>query len=158
MPSYSENRVLPYNIHQLYDIVADIAKYPEFLPWCRAARILKRDENVLLAELVISFGIYTESYVSRVSLTPPSQEEGKSTYPYIATITAELEKGPFTHLNNHWMFRRISENQTEIDFSVDFDFKSKILSKLIGSMFDSVTRKMIGAFEKRASLLKDSWI
>lgn len=140
MPRHTEQQLSPYSPQQLFDLVADIEKYPEFLPWCRAARILERKDNEFLGELIISFAHITESYTSRVTLSAPH------------SIDVVMVKGPFEHLTNQWKFTLI-ENGTLIDFTLDFKFRSRILEKLIGSLFGKATSKMAGAFKKRAEEL-----
>ncbi len=140
MPTHAEKRHLPYTPQQLYDLVADIERYPEFLPWCVAARIRRRDGNVLLADLVIGFKMIRERYTSRVTLN-----EGR-----IDVVYAE---GPFKHLNNHWVFAPADDGGTMIDFFVDFEFRSKVLQALIGALFNEAVGLMVGAFEKRARQL-----
>lgn len=142
MPSHTEQQLSPYSPQQLFDLVVDIEKYPVFLPWCRAARILKRGENEFLGELVISFAHITESYTSRVTFTPPQENMAGS-------IDVVMVKGPFEHLTNHWKFTPTA-NGTIIDFTLDFKFRSRILEKLIGSLFSKATNKMVTAFKKRA--------
>jgi coenzyme Q-binding protein COQ10 len=144
MPTHHETQILPYTPQQLYALVADIERYPDFLPWCRAARILEWKGNVQLAELIISFKGLTESYVSRVALTPPENGEG--------SIDVQLVRGPFQHLANHWKFVA-HESGTALDFFVDFRFKSRILEGLIGGLFERATVKMVNAFKARAEEL-----
>lgn len=122
-------------------MVADIEKYPEFLPWCRAARILERKDGELLAELVISFKHLTESYVSRVVLSPPGH------------IDVAMVRGPFEHLVNKWSFTPQENGQTRIDFLLDFKFRSKILEKLMGALFSRATDHMAQVFKERADAL-----
>lgn len=143
MPFHTEQQFSPYTPRQLFDLVADIEKYPEFLPWCRAARIIERGENEFLGELVISFAHITENYISRVVLTPP--QPGSA-----GTIDVTMVKGPFEHLMNHWKFTP-TQDGTRIDFSLDFKFRSRIMEKLIGSLFSKATAKMVTAFQKRAT-------
>lgn len=143
MPSHTEQQFLPYTPQQLFDLVVDIEKYPEFLPWCRAARILERKEKEFLGELIISFPPITESYTSRVTLSEPH------------SIDVVMVKGPFEYLTNQWKFTP-TETGTRIDFSLDFKFRSRILEKLIGSLFSKATNKMVGAFKKRAQELYGS--
>ena len=140
MPSHTEQQISPYTPQQLFDLVADIEKYPEFLPWCRAARILERGNNEFLGELVISFAHITESYTSRVTLSEPH------------SIDVVMVKGPFEYLTNKWKFTPL-ENGTRIDLALDFKFRSRLLEKLIGSLFSKATNKMAGAFKKRAQEL-----
>lgn len=141
MPLHTERQVLPYSKQQLFDLVLDVEKYPQFLPWCRAARILKRGENEFLAELVISFAHLSESYVSRVTFSAPE------------TIDVALVRGPFEHLTNNWRFLACENGDTMIDFSLDFKFRSRMLEKLIGSLFSKATAKMVSAFKTRAEIL-----
>jgi coenzyme Q-binding protein COQ10 len=141
MPVHSEWQLLPYAPEQLFDLVADIEKYPEFLPWCRAARILKRAEGECEAELVIAFKHMTESYVSHVTLNRPHQ------------IEATLMRGPFHHLVNRWQFTPAPGGGTQVDFFLDFQFRSFILEKLIGSFFGRAVEKMVAAFTTRAQAL-----
>ena len=140
MPAHTEQQISPYSPEQLFALVADVEKYPQFLPWCRAARILSRGENEFTAELIISFAHISESYVSRVALTPSS------------AIKVTMIKGPFEYLTNHWKFTAIGD-KTRIDFKIDFKFRSRILDKLIGSLFSKATSKMVSAFKHRADAL-----
>jgi coenzyme Q-binding protein COQ10 len=131
----------PYTADQLYALVMDVEKYPEFIPWCRAARILSQHQDSFLAELVIAFKHIRESYVSRV--------KGELASHRIAVV---MERGPFHHLTNHWHFI----SQTDgciIDFTIDFSFKNKILEKIIGALFTRATQKMVEAFTTRAEAL-----
>lgn len=145
MPSYSETRILPYTPAQLFTLVVDIEHYPQFLPWCRAARIVERQQDSFLGELMITFSHITERYTSRVTPIAPGQAtEGR--------IDVTLVSGPFSHLENHWRFVPHPEG-TEIHFAVDFSFKSKLLNTLIGGMFTRASEKMVAAFTKRAEAL-----
>lgn len=144
MPHYAETRMLPYSPRQMFDLVVDIEHYPSFLPWCRAARILSRDDKGFLGELVISFSHITERYTSRVIPQPPIDGEG--------AIVVELVSGPFKHLTNHWRFVPHADG-TELHFAVDFEFKSRLLNSLIGGMFTRASEKMVAAFLQRAQIL-----
>lgn len=141
MPTHREVQILPYTPQQLFALVADVERYPEFLPWCRAARILERSEGEMLAELIIAFKGFSESYVSRVRLTPPGVGEG--------VIDVSMVRGPFQHLVNHWSFKPEGTG-TRLEFFVDFRFRSRILEGLIGGLFTRATEKMVAAFQKRA--------
>jgi coenzyme Q-binding protein COQ10 len=138
MPTHAEERVLPYTSKQLYDLVAAIDQYPEFLPWCVGARINERKDNVVLADLVIGFKLFREKFTSRVTLDEPNM-----------VIDVEYMDGPFRYLNNHWKFRDGPDGCT-IDFFVDFEFRSMILQKTIGMLFNEAVTRMISAFEQRA--------
>lgn len=147
MPSHAETQYLPYSPQQMYDLVAGIERYPDFLPWCKGARILERkSEHVLLAELVVSFKYMTESYVSEVMLTPP--EGGQPGH-----INVHMVQGPFAHLENRWVFTPMDDGGTEVDFHLDFAFRSKILETMIGGMFTQATQKMGAAFRKKADAM-----
>lgn len=141
MPTHAEKRVLPYTPHQLYKLVADIESYPEFLPWCLAARIRQRRENVVVADLIIGFKMIRERFTSRVSLDPAARR-----------IDVAYTEGPFKYLNNHWVFEEHPDGCL-IDFYVDFEFRSKILQKMIGVLFNEAVRRMVAAFEGRARQL-----
>lgn len=143
MPTHAEKRVLPYTQAQLFDLVADVERYPEFLPWCLAARIRKRDGETIHADLVIGFKMVRERFTSRVVLRHPDK---------IAVTYAE---GPFKYLNNHWGFTPLP-NGCEIDFFVDFEFKSRMLQKIIEVLFNEAVRRMVAAFEGRARQLYGS--
>ena len=144
MPTHAETRVLPYTPRQLFDLVADIERYPEFLPWCRAARIRKREGNLVVADLVIGFRVFRERFTSRVRLDPDGRR-----------IHVAYAEGPFKYLNNHWVFEDHPEG-CAIDFYVDFEFHSRVLQKVITTLFDEAVRRMVGAFEARARALYGS--
>ena len=140
MPTQAENRVLPYSDEQLFDMVADVRRYPEFLPWCVGARIVSRTENELVADLTIGFKMFRETFRSNVTLERPH-------HVHVRYLT-----GPFRYLNNHWRFRPVA-NGTEVDFFVDFEFKSRLLQAVIGTVFNEAVRLMVRSFERRAAIL-----
>jgi coenzyme Q-binding protein COQ10 len=140
MPTHAEKRILPYTPQQLFELVADVEQYPKFLPWAIACRIRKREEAVIYADLVIGFKMIREKFTSKVTLNPYDR------------IDVTYTEGPFRYLNNHWIFREV-EGGTEIDFFVDFEFRSKILQTIIGALFNEAVKLMVGAFEKRAHQL-----
>ncbi len=142
MPTHAEQRVLPYRPEQLFDLVADIERYPEFLPWCVAARIRKRTGDLIEADLVIGFRMFRERFTSRVQLDRPNLR-----------IDVSYAEGPFRYLNNHWIFIPMPGGTTRIDFFVDFEFRSAVLQKLIAVLFNEAVRRMVGAFEARARQL-----
>ena len=150
MPIHAEQRTLPYTPQQLYSLVADIEKYPEFLPWCVGARIRERKANVLLADMVIGFKMIREKFTSRVTLSPPGEQgpEGRIDVAYV--------DGPMRHMQNRWTFIPNPDGTTTIDFYVDFEFQSKILQKLIGALFHEAVRRMVSAFDARAKALYGS--
>lgn len=137
MPAHAERRTLPYSPEQLFDLVAAVENYPEFLPWCIATRVRSRTDTLLVADMVIGFKVFRESYTSRVTLNRPHG------------IHVEYEHGPFKYLTNNWKFIPI-EGGTEIDFDVDFEFRSRILERAIGAVFTEAVHRMVGAFETRA--------
>lgn len=141
MPKHSEQKILPYRADQLFELVSDVARYPEFLPWCRAARIRKREGNVIVADLVIGFKGVTEKFTSRVTLDPDNTR--------VDTI---YEDGPFKYLENHWKFKDV-DGGSIVDFHVDFEFRSRILQAMIGVVFTEAVRRMVHAFETRAAQL-----
>ncbi len=141
MPTHAEKRVLPYRPRQLYDLVADVERYPEFLPWCMAARVRERTAEAVVADMVIGFKIFRERFTSRVTLDPAGRR-----------IDVAYEKGPFKYLNNHWIFQEHPEG-CEIDFYVDFAFRSRLLQKAITVLFQEAVRRMVAAFETRARAL-----
>jgi coenzyme Q-binding protein COQ10 len=140
MPRHEEKRVLPYSQDQLFQLVADVERYPDFLPWCVASRIKKRDGAVFFADLVIGFKMVRERFTSKVTLTEPDR------------VDVTYTDGPFHHLVNHWIFNP-QDGGTEIDFFVDFEFRSKLLQTLIGPLFGEAVKMMVSAFEKRAKQL-----
>ncbi len=141
MPTHAEQRVLPYTQEQLFDLVADIERYPEFLPWCVGARIRERRDNLIVADLLIGFRMVRERFTSKVTLDRPSR------------IDVAYSEGPFRYLDNHWNFEPLSDGGCRIDFFVDFEFRSRLLQKLIGVLFNEAVRRMVAAFEGRARQL-----
>jgi len=141
MPTHAEKRILPYSPEQLFEMVADVERYPEFLPWCVAARIRRREGTVFFADLVIGFKMVRERFTSKVTLVPGQR------------VDVTYTEGPFHHLDNHWVFNPMPDGTTEIDFYVDFEFRSKLLQTLIGALFNEAVRLMVAAFERRASQL-----
>ena len=140
MPTHAEKRFLAYTPEQLYDLVAEVGRYPEFLPWCKAARITRREGDTFWADLVVAFKMFRERFTSKVTLNPKTG------------IDVEYINGPFRYLNNHWRFERV-ENGCILDFYVDFEFRSRILQKMIGLLFNEAVHRMVGAFEARAEQL-----
>ncbi|MCT4634709.1 MAG: type II toxin-antitoxin system RatA family toxin [Rickettsiales bacterium] len=140
MPKLVRNISAPYDAKFLFDLVADIESYPEFLPWCVAARINDRKNNIIYAELVIKYKLFRSSYVSKVTLIPNKE------------IVVELADGPFKNLQNHWKFTP-NANGVDAEFMLDFTLKSKILNNIISNEFDYYSNKLIDAFLKRAALI-----
>jgi coenzyme Q-binding protein COQ10 len=140
MPTHAERRILRYSPEQMFDLVADVRRYPEFLPWCVGARVLSRTEHELVADLTIGFRMFRESFRSRVALERPHE------------IRVTYENGPFRYLNNTWKFKPAPQG-CEIDFFVDFEFRSQLLQAVIGVVFNEATRVMVRSFERRAMAL-----
>ena len=146
MPTHSETRVLPYTAQQMYDLVADVARYPEFLPWTAAARIRSRRpqgvSELMEADLVISFKVFREKFGSRVLLTPAAR-----------TIDTEYIDGPFKYMKSTWAFADRAQGGCEVSFFVDFEFRNRVLQKLIGVVFNEAMLRVVKAFEARAEAL-----
>ena len=143
MPRHTEKRLLPYTPEQLFDLVADVGRYQEFLPWVAATRIRSNSDTMMVADLVVGFGALKETFASRVEKERPTR------------LHVEYIEGPLKYLHNSWKFRPDGKGGSEIDFCVDFAFKSRIFESLAGQMFDRALRRMINAFEQRAHQLCD---
>src|SRR3989338_5799927 len=141
MPTHAEKRILPHTREQLFDLVSDIEKYPEFLPWCIATRVRQQTEDTSISDMVIGFKMFREKFTTKVVLRRPG------------LIDVSYFEGPFKYLNNHWIFEPHGNGACLIDFYVDFEFRSKILQATIGAVFNEAVRRMISAFEKRADEL-----
>ena len=140
MPTHAETKRLPYTPEQMFDLVADVRRYPEFLPWCVGAQVVSKTDNELIADLTIGFKMFRETFRSRVTLERPDH------------VHVEYLTGPFRYLNNHWNFLPI-EGGCEVKFFVDFEFKSRLLQAMIGTVFNEAVRLMVRAFERRAMVL-----
>jgi coenzyme Q-binding protein COQ10 len=144
MPTHAESRVVPYSAEQLFDLVADMGRYPQFLPWCVGARVRNRSETSAICDLTIGFGPFRESFTSRVTLDRPHR------------VTVAYEKGPFRYLNNHWDFAPDPNGNPaccKVDFFVDFEFQSRILQAAIGVVFHEAVKRMVNAFLSRARVI-----
>ena len=141
MPRHTEKRNLPYTPEQLFDLVADVKSYQHFLPWVAAVRVRSDSETEMIADLVVGFRALKETFTSRVRKQRPRE------------IVIDYIEGPLKYLHNSWKFEPDGKGGTEIDFCVDFAFKSRIFETLAGQMFDRALRRMIGAFEDRAHVL-----
>jgi coenzyme Q-binding protein COQ10 len=141
MPTHAEQRNLPYTAQQLFELVANVERYPDFLPWCLAARITKREDKALYADLVIGYKMLREKFGSKVTLDEPNH------------IHVEYLSGPMKHLSNHWRFISEPDGSCTIDFYVDFEFKSKMFQGFIEIFFNEAVKKMVKAFEDRANEL-----
>ena len=141
MPRHTETRRLPYTPEQMFALVGDVARYPEFLPWVSAIRIRSNSETDLVADMIVGFKGLRETFTSKAAKTRPSR------------IRVEYVDGPLKYLRNDWGFRPDGQGGCLVDFSVDFAFKNRVFEALAGQVFDRALRKMIGAFEERAAVL-----
>jgi len=138
MTVHSERRIIRHSPQELYDLVANVRSYPEFLPWCMAARIRHEDRHRLEADLIIGFQMFREKFTSHVDLNPDQYE-----------INVKYAEGPFKYLTNKWRFLPHPDG-CEIDFYVDFEFNSRLLQSVIETLFTEAVRRMVKAFEDRA--------
>ena len=138
MPRHTEQRRLPYTPEQLFDLVADVKSYAEFLPWVAAVRVRSDSPTETVADLVVGFRALKETFTSKVRKRRPRE------------IEIDYIEGPLKYLHNSWKFAPDGQDGTIVDFCVDFAFKSRIFETLAGQMFDRALRRMIGAFEERA--------
>ena len=141
MPRHTEQRRLPYTPEQLFDLVADVKRYPEFLPWVAAVRVRSDSETQMVADMVVGFSALKETFTSKVIKRRPSE------------IVIDYIEGPLKYLHNSWKVAPDGQGGSIVDFCVDFAFKSRIFETLAGQMFDRALRRMIGAFEDRAHAL-----
>ncbi len=147
MPSFRITRHVRHSAQQMYDLVADIERYPEFLPLCESLRVLRRQEDaqgnpVLVAEMGVGYKAIRERFTTRVGLDRDNLK-----------ITAEYIDGPFRHLENRWTFKEAADGGCDVDFFITYEFKSFALGLLMGSMFDRAFRKFTDAFETRAGVV-----
>ena len=139
MPRHAETRRLAYTPLQMFDLVADIGRYAEFLPWVQAMRIRSAEADVVTADMVVGFKMVRERFTSRVTLTRPDK------------IHVDYISGPLKYLKNDWVFRTAPDGGCDIDFSVDFEFRNKMFERLAGMFFHEAFRRMVDAFETRAA-------
>lgn len=136
MPAFSDRRFLPFTPEQVYDVIADVENYPKFLPWCLACRIVRRYQDGFEADLSVGFKLIRETYRSRVVLSAPNMVDVKHI------------KGPFKHLETLWEIQP-TEGGSDVVFHIDFEFRSALLSKVMGGLFQEAAKKMASAFEAR---------
>ena len=145
MPTHAEKRLLHHTPEQLFALVADVDKYPEFLPWCVGTRVKEQAQEegneVILADMVIGYKVFRETFSSKVICQKPDR------------IDVTYFNGPFKYLNNHWIFEAQENGECLIDFYVDFEFKSRLFQAAIGAVFNEAVKMMISSFEKRADAL-----
>jgi coenzyme Q-binding protein COQ10 len=138
MPGIRESRTVPYSAEQMFDLVADVGRYKEFLPWVIATRVRSDSEDEMIADMVVGFKSFRESFTSRVTKRRPEM------------IDVVYVDGPLRDLDNEWHFTDLPEGGSRIDFSVQFTFKNRVFEALAGQYFDRAFRKMVAAFEDRA--------
>lgn len=143
MPKHAETRHLPYTPEQMFDMVADVKRYPEFLPWVSAMRVRQDSDTATLADMIVGFKGLRETFTSKVEKVRPDH------------IHVEYIDGPLKYLHNDWRFRS-EEGGCAVDFAVDFQFKNRMFEMLAGQVFGVALRRMIGAFEDRAKVLYGS--
>ncbi|AQR73096.1 type II toxin-antitoxin system RatA family toxin [Sphingomonas sp. LM7] len=141
MPKHSETRALPYTPEQMFDLVADVGRYGEFLPWVSAVRVRSNSDTQMVADLIVGFKGLRESFTSRVEKQRPGH------------LRVDYLEGPLKHLHNDWKFSSDGKGGCLVDFCVDFAFKNRVFEMLAGQVFDRALRKMINAFEERAARL-----
>lgn len=141
MPKHSETRALPYTPEQMFDLVADVRRYPEFLPWVSAMRVRKETPDEALADMIVGFKGLRETFTSKVAKQRPD------------SVRVDYVDGPLKYLHNDWRFRADGKGGCLVDFTVDFAFKNRMFEMLAGQVFGLALRRMIGAFEERAAVL-----
>lgn len=141
MPRHHEVRTLPYRPEQIYDLVADVASYGQFLPWVSAVRVRSDSETEMVADLMVGFKALREKFTSKVTKKRPE------------SIHVDYLDGPLKYLRNDWAFASDGRGGTVVDFSIEFEFKSRLFEMVAGQVFDRALRMMIGAFEERAAKL-----
>lgn len=141
LPKHSETRALPYSPEQMFDLVADVGRYQEFLPWVIGTRVRTRDDHGIVADLIVGFKALRETFSSRVLLERPDH------------IHVEYLEGPLKFLHNDWRFRPDGQGGCLVDFMVEFEFRSRVFEAIAGTIFGEAVRKMVGAFEMRAAKL-----
>lgn len=144
MPGIRETRRLPFSAQQMFDLVADVGRYGEFLPWVIATRVRSDSETEMVADMVVGFKAIRESFTSRVTKERPRE------------IAVHYVDGPLSDLDNVWTFRAVDDQTCEIDFLVEFTFRNRLFERIAGQYFDRAFRKMVEAFEARAAELYGS--
>lgn len=144
MPGIHEVHALPYSVEQMFDLVADVGRYQEFLPWVVATRVKSNSETEMVADMLVGFKHLREKFTSRVIKSRPER------------IEVHYLDGPMKDLDNRWVFRPLPDGGCEVDFCVDFTFRNSVFEALAGQYFDRAFRKMTAAFEERAHALYGS--
>jgi coenzyme Q-binding protein COQ10 len=144
MPQFASKRRVRHSASQMFDLVADVERYPEFVPLCKTLKIRQRTTKpdgteVIVADMTVSFKLVREAFTSRVTLDPVNLK-----------ITVEYLQGPFSNLENRWTFEPKSDADCDVGFFLSYEFKSRMLGMLMGTMFDTAFQRFSAAFEKRA--------
>jgi coenzyme Q-binding protein COQ10 len=144
MPRFSTTRRVNHSAADMFDLVADAEKYPQFVPMCSAMHIRERADKgegviVLTAAMTVAYKMIRQTFLSRATLERPNLK-----------ILVEYLDGPFKHMQNRWAFHPAGDNACDVEFFIDYEFKSRALSMLMGALFDTAFRRMATAFEKRA--------
>jgi len=147
MPHFSTKRRVRHSAAHMFDLVADVERYPEFVPLCRSLKVKERipqpeGVEILIADMTVAYKFVRETFTSRVTLDRPNLQ-----------ILVEYLEGPFSNLENRWTFHSTGEQSCEVDFFISYEFKSRTLALLMGSMFDMAFRRFAAAFERRADLV-----
>jgi coenzyme Q-binding protein COQ10 len=147
VPKFSSKRRVHHSAPQMFDLVADIERYPEFVPLCKSMRIRQRTAKpdgteIVVADMSVSFNLVREAFTSRVTLDRPNQK-----------IFVEYLQGPFSNLENRWSFEAKSDADCDVGFFLNYEFKSRMLAMLMGTMFDTAFQRFAAAFEKRADAI-----
>ena len=147
MPRFSSKRRVHHTAQQMFDLVADVERYPEFVPLCQALKIRQRTPKpdgteVVIADMTVSFKLVKETFTSRVTLDPANLK-----------ILVEYLRGPFSNLENRWTFEAKGDTVSDVTFFISYEFKSRMLAMLMGSMFDAAFARFSAAFEKRADAI-----
>ena len=147
MPQFRTTRRVHHSAEKMFDLVADVERYPQFVPLCQALRVRRRTagddgRETLVADMTVAYRLIHEAFTSRVTLDRPNLK-----------IAVAYLNGPFSHLDNRWTFKPTSEASCEVEFFIDYEFKSRILGVLMGAMFDAAFRRFADAFERRAEVV-----
>ena len=144
MPRFSSKRRVRHTAPQMFDLVADVERYPEFVPLCQSLKVRQRTPKedgteIVVADMTVSFKLMRETFSSRVTLDRPKLQ-----------ILVEYLQGPFGHMQNRWTFRPLENQACEVEFFIDYEFRSRTLGMMMGGMFDLAFRRFAAAFEARA--------
>ncbi len=144
MHTYRTTRRVKHSAARMFDLVADVERYPEFVPMCESLHVRKRSGEaegveIIIADMTVAYKVIRETFSSRVTLDRPR-----------LAILVEYLDGPFSHLENRWRFRPEGEKSSEVDFFIAYEFRSKMLGMVMGALFDSAFRRFAEAFERRA--------